>query len=108
MRHLLTLPALTLTLAACSTHVPQSPAQPPVVVAPTLPACQLVTVRALGGSTLITPVTEGERPTIRVILPGGGYGLGGEGGVAIPPQGLNLAGTVQVEERRPGGFVRCR
>lgn len=108
MRHLLTLPALTLALAACSTHVPQSPAQPPVVVTPTLPACQLVTVRALGGSTLITPVTEGERPTIRVILPGGGYGLGGESGVAIPPQGLNLAGTVQVEERRPGGFVRCR
>ena len=108
MRHLLTLPALTLALAACSTHVPQSPAQPPVVVTPTLPACQLVTVRALGGSTLITPVTEGERPTIRVVLPDGGYGLGGESGVAIPPQGLNLAGTVQVEERRPGGFVRCR
>lgn len=39
---------------------------------------------------------------------GDGYGLGGESGVAIPPQGLNLAGTVQVEERRPGGFVRCR
>lgn len=109
MRHLLTLPALTLALAACSTHVPQSPAQPPVVVTPTLPACQLVTVRALGGSTLITPVTEGERPTIRVVLPdGGSTAWAGRAVWQSPPQGLNLAGTVQVEERRPGGFVRCR
>lgn len=113
MRKLLLLPALALALAACGPQPePSSPTPAPTVeappITPQLPACQLVTVRALGGGTLITPVAEGERPTIRILLPGGGYGLGGESGVAIPTQGLNLAGAVGIEERRPDGFARCR
>ena len=105
MRHLLTLSALTLALAACSTYAPQPP-----VATPTLPACQVVRLQRLPTSVLIVPVVEGTRPTIRARY-GNGYasGMGGERGVAIPAQGYNHGDPdAVIEERRTGGeFVAC-
>ncbi|WP_104990850.1 hypothetical protein [Deinococcus sp. NW-56] len=105
MRKLLTLSALTLALAACSTHTPQSPA-----VTPTLPACQLVRLQRLPTSVLIVPVVESTRPTIRARY-GNGYasGMGGERGVAIPAQGYNHGDPdAVIEEYGPSGFTACQ